>query len=157
MPHCELTNMCMISDQNGRVLVQHRLPKASNPWSGLTFPGGHVESGESITASVIREVREETGLDVSNLLFCGLVQWYNPVSDSQYIVFLFCTNSYTGLLHSSSEGKMEWMTLNDMRNGKLAPNMEKYLKVFLEDTIPQAFGISDGCLLLVDTNGRKLL
>ena len=41
----ELCNMCMITDAQGRVLVQERLPKPSNPWSGLTFPGGHVEPG----------------------------------------------------------------------------------------------------------------
>ena len=43
-----LTNMCMLQDAAGRVLVQHRLPKKGNPWAGLTFPGGHVEPGESI-------------------------------------------------------------------------------------------------------------
>ena len=54
----ELCNMCMITNPEGRVLVQERLPKPSNPWAGLTFPGGHVEPGETVVASVIREVRE---------------------------------------------------------------------------------------------------
>ena len=41
-----LGNMCMIEDTaTGCILVQHRLPKATNPWCGLTFPGGHVEAG----------------------------------------------------------------------------------------------------------------
>lgn len=53
----ELCNMCMITDQAGRVLVQDRLPKPTNAWCGLTFPGGHVEPGENVVASVIREVR----------------------------------------------------------------------------------------------------
>ena len=57
----ELTNMCMVEDGKGNVLVQNRL----NPnWPGIVYPGGHVEAGESITASVVREVREETGLTV---------------------------------------------------------------------------------------------
>ena len=52
--NCTLCNMCMIEDvATGCVLVQHRLPKATNPWCGLTFPGGHVEAGESITTSTI--------------------------------------------------------------------------------------------------------
>ena len=90
----ELCNMCMISDAEGRVLVQERLPKPSNPWSGLTFPGGHVEPGETVVASVIREVQEETGLTVSNLQNCGYIQWYNPIKQSQYFVFLFKTNTF---------------------------------------------------------------
>ena len=60
----ELCNMCMITDSLGRVLVQDRLPKPTNPWSGLTFPGGHVEPGEPVVASVIREVPGETALTV---------------------------------------------------------------------------------------------
>ena len=69
-----LCNMCMIEDAtDGRVLVQHRLPKPTNPWCGLTFPGGHVEYGESITASTIREIHEETGLTVSTLNLCGVL------------------------------------------------------------------------------------
>ena len=55
----ELTNMCMVEDGKGNVLVQNRL---GPNWSGIVYPGGHVEAGESITASVIREIREETGL-----------------------------------------------------------------------------------------------
>lgn len=39
------TNMCMVYDDNGNVLVQNRL----NPdWPGITFPGGHVDAGESL-------------------------------------------------------------------------------------------------------------
>ena len=54
-----LTNMCMVSDGCGNVLMQRRLDPN---WPGLVFPGGHVEPGESFVDSVIREVREETGV-----------------------------------------------------------------------------------------------
>ena len=36
----ELCNMCMMIDAEGRIPVQERLSLPSNPWSGLTFPGG---------------------------------------------------------------------------------------------------------------------
>ena len=152
--NCTLCNMCMIEDKTtGRVLVQHRLPKATNPWCGLTFPGGHVEAGESITASTVREIREETGLTVSNLRMCGVVEWEVPekpkstvwqdnIPNSKYIVFMFRTSAFTGELKSSTEGRMEWMTLDEMRRGGLAPHMVEYLRVLLEDDGPQAYGIS---------------
>ena len=56
-----LTNMCMVYDNKGNILVQERVNK---DWPGITFPGGHVEPRESFVRSVIREVREETGLTV---------------------------------------------------------------------------------------------
>ena len=149
-----LCNMCMIEDAaTGRVLVQHRLPKATNPWCGLTFPGGHVEAGESITASVVREIREETGLTVSELRMCGVVEWEtlgeraegSPAeveANSKYIVFMFRTSAFAGELKSSAEGRMEWMTLDEMRKGGLAPHMEEYIRVMVDDSVPQAYGIS---------------
>ena len=149
----ELCNMCMISDAAGRVLVQERLPKPSNPWSGLTFPGGHVEPGETVVASVIREVQEETGLSVSNLQNCGYIQWYNPIKQSQYFVFLFKTSTFSGELTGSVEGNVKWMTLDEMLAGKLAPNMTKYLAVFQNENIPQAYGISGQGLNIVNQNG----
>ena len=145
-----LTNMCMIYDGN-KVLVQDRLNKN---WKGLTFPGGHVEPGETVVASVIREVQEETGLTVSNLQNCGYIQWYNPVKQSQYFVFLFKTCTFSGELTGSVEGNVKWMTLDEMLSGKLAPNMTKYLAVFQNETIPQAYGISGQGLNLVDNSGN---
>ena len=153
----ELCNMCMISDAEGRVLVQERLPKPSNPWSGLTFPGGHVEPGETVVASVIREVQEETGLTVSNLQNCGYIQWYNPVRESQYFVFLFKTSSYNGELKGSAEGNVKWMTLDEMLSDKLAPNMQKYLAVFQNEDIPQAYGISGKGLNLISNDGALVV
>lgn len=139
--NAELCNMCMVMDNEGRVLVQERLPKPTNPWCGLTFPGGHLEHGESIVESTIREMKEETGLLVSNLQNCGFVQWYNPSKDLQYIVFLFKTNTYTGTLKDSAEGNVRWMTLDEMRSGNLAPNMDRYIDVILNDNLPQVYGV----------------
>lgn len=149
----ELCNMCMITDPEGRVLVQDRLPKPSNAWCGLTFPGGHVEPGETVVASVIREVREETGLTITDVVPAGHIQWYNPDRQSQYLVFLFKTSSYSGELKGAAEGNVKWMTTDEMLSGKLAPNMQKYLSVFQNENILQAYGVSGrGLNIVTDRN-----
>ena len=143
-------NMCMVYDKEGNVVA---LDKVGKNYSGTTFPGGHVEAGESITASTVREIREETGLTVSNLRMCGVVEWEtigeradgSPAeveANSKYIVFMFRTSTFTGDLNSSAEGRMEWMTLDEMRKGGLAPHMEEYIRILLDDDVPQAYGIS---------------
>ena len=51
----EFCVLCMLSDENGNVLVQNRNDPS---WPGICFPGGHVEKGESFTAAAIREVQQ---------------------------------------------------------------------------------------------------
>lgn len=63
-----LTNMCMICDGD-KILVQDKI---GDVWGGVTFPGGHVEKGESFTDAVIREVFEETGLTIRSPQLCGI-------------------------------------------------------------------------------------
>lgn len=96
-----LTNMCMVYNGN-KVLVQDRTDKN---WSGITFPGGHVEKGESFVDSVIREVFEETGLTISSPVLCGIKDFYKN-DNSRYIVLFYKTDKFTGELKSSDEGEV---------------------------------------------------
>lgn len=102
---CILTNMCMVYDGD-QILVQDRMDPE---WPGITFPGGHVEPNESFVESVVREVKEETGLDISGVRLCGVKQWTHQNGLYRYIVFLFKTNRYSGELKSSDEGKVFWI------------------------------------------------
>jgi len=135
-----LLNMCMIYDKvKNLVLVQDKV-KNDDEWGGYTFPGGHIENGESFTDSVIREVKEETGLDISDVSSCGLVNWYNEDEPERWLVFLYKTSNYKGkLLEETEEGKVFWMELNKFITSKKAPNMETYMKMFLEDKTNEAY------------------
>ena len=67
----EFTNMCMICDGNRVVMIDRQ----KKDWPGVTFPGGHVEQGESFTDAVIREVWEETGLNIRSPQVRGIKDW----------------------------------------------------------------------------------
>lgn len=130
-----LTNMCMIYDGD-RILVQERVDPN---WSGVTFPGGHVEPGESVVKSVIREVYEETGLTVSDLRLCGFKQWIHEDGLYRYIVFFYKTNHFTGALRSSDEGRVFWINRSDLGNYKLANTFEKSLDIFENDQLSENY------------------
>lgn len=127
------TNMCMVYDNEGNVVVQDRVSKN---WGGITFPGGHVEKGEFFTDAVIREVFEETGLTIWALELCGVKDWYQE-DGSRYIVFCYKTSHFSGNLTSSAEGKVKWIKLKDMQQMKLADGMEDMLRLFLESEISE--------------------
>ena len=129
------TNMCMIYDDDGNVLVQDR---RDSDWGGITFPGGHVEKGESFTDAVIREVYEETGLTIETPQICGIKQW--PEDDgSRYIVLFYKTSHFAGELKSSEEGEVYWTKLSRLKELPLARGMELMLRVFLEDEVSEYY------------------
>lgn len=127
-----LTNMCMVSDGKGNVLMQNRLKK---DWPGLIFPGGHVEPGESFAASVIREVNEETGITIHNPKLCGVKQF--QYDDARYIILLFKTTEFEGTLQSSAEGEAYWIPRASLPNEKCSPDFDLILKIFEDDSISE--------------------
>ena len=130
----ELTNMCMIYD-GSRVLA---LEKTDDDYRGITFPGGHVEKGESFTDAVIREAYEETGLKISAPVLCGIKDWCNA-DGSRYVVLLYKTDRFEGQLRASEEGSVFWLELDDMRKANLADGMEKTLDVFLNERLSECY------------------
>ena len=129
-----ITNMCMVYDGD-KVLVQD---KKDDDYAGITFPGGHVEKGESFTDAVIREVYEETGLKISAVQLCGIKDWQQK-DGSRYMVLFYKTDKFEGTVTSSEEGDVYWISLDEMKQKKLADGMDKMLQVFLDANISEYF------------------
>ena len=129
-----LTNMCMVCDGD-KVLVQDRVDP---DWPGITFPGGHVESGESFCASVIREVYEETGLTIESPRLCGIKEWENT-DGSRYVVLLYRTDNFSGELKSSDEGAVYWTSLSTLSTLRLTEHFDKVLEVYLRDDLSEFY------------------
>ena len=136
----ELTNMCMLTRPDGKVLVQNRVDPN---WGGLTFPGGHVEPGESLVDSIVREMQEETGLTIHNPKLIGSKSWMQK-DGSRYLVLLYIATEYEGELHSSEEGDIAWMTIEEMRAGKMVEGMELYFRVYLDRDVSEIWYVPDG-------------
>lgn len=134
----ELTNMCMICDGNGNVLVQN---KVNHPaWHGWNFPGGHVEKGEYVTPSVIREMQEEMGLTIEAPRLCGIKEFHRAEDGKRYIVFLYIADRFTGELKASNEGEVFWYPLSALaKSDKLIDGFAEMLPVFTNHTISETY------------------
>ncbi len=139
MEQAVFANMCMIYDSSSdgtiNILVQDRLNKN---WPGITFPGGKVEKDESFVESTIREIKEETGLTVSNLKLCGVKQ-FQTREDARYVVLLYKTNCFQGELKSSDEGDVFWIKADEIDNYPLANDFRKMYEIFINENMSEFY------------------
>ena len=129
----EFTNMCMICHDNKVVVIDRK----KEDWPGITFPGGHVELGESFTDAVIREIFEETGLHIHSPQLCGIKDWSE--NQCRYVVLFYKTARFDGDLQSSEEGKVWWEDINNLPNLNLSLDMQDMLRVFTEEDLSEFF------------------
>ena len=133
------TNLCMIYDDAGNILVQNR---ADPTWPGICFPGGHVEPGESFVESVIREVFEETGLTVENPILCGTKQ-FQTRNHERYVVLFYKTNRFSGQLRSSDEGEVFWLPRQELEKHPLVEDFMDMVRVFESDNLSEFYYYKD--------------
>lgn len=139
----ELTVLCLITDGD-RVLLQNRIKE---DWKGYALPGGHVEIGESFVDAVIREMKEETGLDIKNPKLAGVKQF--PIKDGKYengryIVLLFKTSEFFGEVTSSDEGQMEWVEYSNLTKIETVDDLEELIHVINDHNLTEFQYLVDG-------------
>jgi 8-oxo-dGTP diphosphatase len=107
----KLATLCYVKDaNNGTTLMLHRIKKENDmhegKWNGL---GGKFEMGESPEECVIREIKEESGLDIKNPKLNGFITF--PAFDGfeDWYVFIFSVTEFSGELIDSVEGNLEWV------------------------------------------------
>ena len=133
-------NMVMVTDGD-RILVERRVDP---DWPGIVCPGGHVEKGESFVRAAVREVREETGLTVSDLRLCGVKQWTDPQKGYRYVVLLYRTDRFSGELRSSGEGEVFWIERAALPEAELASGFAEMLEIFEREDLTEDYWAYDG-------------
>lgn len=108
-----LTTLCYIEHEDS-FLMMHRVKKEKDmnkdKWIGV---GGHFEEGESPEECLLREVREETGLELTSWKLRGIITFVTDVYEPEYM-FLYTADGYTGEIADCDEGTLEWVKKSDV-------------------------------------------
>lgn len=121
------TTLCYI-EKDGKYLMLHRNKKENDlnegKWIGV---GGKFEAGESPEECLIREVKEETGLELTEYQFRGLVTFVSDEWGTEYM-HLFTATAFIGELQECNEGDLVWVPIEEV----LELNLWEGDKVFLD-------------------------
>ena len=103
------STLCYMENDRGQYLMLHRVKKEHDAnrdkWIGV---GGKFEDGESPEECVLREVREETGLTLTDYRYRGLVTFVSDRWETEYM-HLFTASGFSGTLWECDEGVLEWI------------------------------------------------
>jgi len=116
-----LATLCYLK-QDGHTLMVYRNKKPGDmhagKWNGL---GGKFEPGETPEECVIREVREESGLEIADPRLHGLLMFPGFKGDDWY-VFVFSATEFIGELINSPEGELRWVPDEELDSLSLWPS-----------------------------------
>lgn len=108
------TTLCYI-EQDGAYLMIHRIKKVNDmnkdKWIGV---GGKLENGESPFDCARREILEETGVEVCDLNYRGIITFVSDLYGTEYM-HLFTATEYRGEInYNCNEGHLEWVKKEDI-------------------------------------------
>lgn len=132
---CIFTNMCLIR-KGEDILIQIR---TKSDWPGVTFPGGHVEKGESFDDAVKREVKEETGLTLNSAKLKAIEEFKSIKGEDRHVILLYESDDFTGEITSvgKQEDKIMWIKESELFNMPLSDDLDVMYKAIVDDKISE--------------------
>ena len=128
-----LTTVCYIRNQD-KILMLHRIKEENDfnkgKWLGV---GGHVELGESPHEAVRREILEESGLEINEVFFQGIITFDYEGKDTDYI-FVFRAKTEEVQIKLTSEGVLKWIEAEQVMNLNIWEGDKIFLPLVLEES-----------------------
>ena len=129
------TSLCYITEGEN-CLMLHRTKKENDQshdkWLGI---GGKFEDKESPEDCAIREIKEETGLDVTDYRYRGIVTFISDRWETEYM-HLFTVTGFEGNIIECNEGDLEWIKISDLLKLPMWQGDRIFLKLIADEKTP---------------------
>ena len=121
--------MCFVFNGHDVLLLKGNETK---DWNGIYDPvGGHIEKGEAVLENAQREIKEESGLDVTDVQLRGIVHVDNFFG-KDIMMFVCSAKSSTRKVTGSIEGLPEWVRLDNIDSLRIFEDVKPILKQVIE-------------------------
>jgi 8-oxo-dGTP diphosphatase len=128
-----LVAACALVDPDGRVLLARRPP--GKPLAGLwEFPGGKVEKGEKPETALIRELREELGIEVKEPCLAPFTFASHTYEAFHLLMPLFICRRWQGEVEAKEGQELAWVRAQRMGDYAMPPADEP-LRAMLRDLL----------------------
>jgi 8-oxo-dGTP diphosphatase len=115
-----LVAACALVDGDGRVLISKRPP--GKAMAGLwEFPGGKVEAGETPEATLIRELKEELGIDTAAACLAPLTFASHGYPEFHLLMPLYVCRRWQGTPHGREGQSLKWVRPAALRDHPMPP------------------------------------
>lgn len=111
---------CALVDADRRVLIAQR-PEGKSMAGLWEFPGGKVEPGESPEAALIRELKEELGIDTWKSCLAPLTFASHSYDDFHLLMPLFACRKWDGIVQGQEGQNLAWVRPDALRDYPMPP------------------------------------
>ena len=149
--------LCYI-ERGDEYLMLHRVKKKNDvnqdKWIGV---GGKFEDKESPEDCILRETYEETGLQLTDYRYRGLVTFVNTIYETEYM-HLFTATGWEGEIGECSEGNLEWVRKSEVPSLPIWEGDKIFLRLLADEEPFFSLKLSydGGVLVGAVLNGKPL-
>jgi 8-oxo-dGTP diphosphatase len=115
-----LVSAVALIDADGRVLLAQR-PEGKSMAGLWEFPGGKVEDGETPEAALIRELKEELGIDTWHSCLAPLTFASHAYPGFHLLMPLFACRKWQGTVRATEGQELAWVAPNRLRDYPMPP------------------------------------
>ena len=121
--------------RDGKILlIEKKKGHGRGKWNG---PGGKIEAGESPEEAMVREVKEEVGIDVLSYRLLGHIEFFS-VNEEDWEVFVYRVEDFRGRPIETEEARPQWIDIDNIPYGEMWEDDREWLPLVISGRLFEA-------------------